>query len=64
MAQRLLEDLITAQVEIHPARIIVEFKPDVVTVYVQEMTGEESARIVPILERYVPDTFGWATIIT
>lgn len=64
MGQRLLEDLITAKVEIHPARIIVEFAPSVISVYVQGMTGEESARIVPILQHYVPETFGWTTTTT
>lgn len=64
MGQRLLEDLITAQVEIHPARIVVEFAPSLVSVYVQEMTMEESARIVPILQHYVPETFGWTTVST
>jgi hypothetical protein len=64
MAQRVLEDLITAQLEIHTARIVVEFRPGVVTVYVQDMTEEESARIVPILQKYVPETFGWTTTMT
>ena len=64
MGQRLFEDLITAKVEIHPARIIVEFVPSVVSVYVQEMTMEESARIIPILQHYVPETFGWTTTST
>lgn len=64
MGQRVFEDLITAQVEIHPARIVVEFSPSLVSVYVQEMTEDESARIVPILQRYVPETFGWTTVST
>lgn len=63
MTQRLLEDLITDKVGIHPARIVVEISASaVVSVYVQDMTEEESARIVPLLERYVPETFGWTTI--
>jgi hypothetical protein len=41
MAQRVLEDLITAQLEIHTARIVVE-----------------------ILQKYVPETFGWTTTMT
>lgn len=62
MGQGLLEDVIAANANIDVERITVEILPPFVSVRVSDMTGKESARIVPLLQRYAPETFGWETV--